>query len=67
MVCGFGSFPASATGGGNLACAHEVADVLLEELVVTVELVVFLLHGLYPVEEQQKGFLQCPCVPDRIN
>jgi hypothetical protein len=57
------SFPAPATGGGNIARAHEVANVLLEELVVAVELVVFLLDGLYAVEEQQKGFLQCPGMP----
>ena len=61
------SFPASGTGGGDLARTHEVANVLLEKLVVAVELVVFLLDGLYPVEEQQEGFLQCPCVPNRIN
>ena len=61
------SFPASATGGGNLARAHEVANVLLEKLVVAVELVVLLFNGLYTVEEQEEGFLECPRVPSSIN
>lgn len=39
-----------AARGCNLAGAHEIANVFLEEFVVGVELVVLLLHGLDAVE-----------------
>jgi hypothetical protein len=38
--------------------AHQVADVLLQELVVVVELVVFFLDGFDAVEDFDEGFLE---------
>lgn len=49
----------------ELACQHQVPNVLLQELVVAVELVVFLLDGLNPVEEGNKRFLQRLGMPSR--
>lgn len=46
------SFSASDAACCDFACAHEVSDVLLQELVVVVKLVVFLLDSLYTVEKQ---------------
>lgn len=47
----------------DLARAHEVTDILLEEFVVAVKLVVFLADGLDAVENGQKRLLQCFGVP----
>lgn len=44
------SFFASAGRCGDLARTHEVADILLQEFVVTVQFVVFLLDGLDAIE-----------------
>lgn len=53
------SFLTPAAGGGDLAGAHEVADVLLEKLVVVVQLVVLLLDRLDAVENRQERILEC--------
>src|SRR3569833_1314258 len=42
----------------NLAGAHEVSDVLLKELVMVVELVVFFLDGFDAVEDGEQRVLQ---------
>lgn len=48
-----------STGGGcNLAGAHEVANILLQELVVTVELVVLFTNSFYAVKDINERFLQ---------
>lgn len=53
----------SAGRGSDLAGAHEVADILLQEFVVAVELVVFLADGLYAVENINEGLLKRLGVP----
>lgn len=53
------SFLAAAAGRSDLARAHQVADVLLQELVVAVEFVVFLLDSLYSVEDHEERILKC--------
>lgn len=50
--------PVSRASSGDLGGGHEVADVLLEELVVRVELVVLFLDRLYAVVDLEKGFLE---------
>ncbi len=42
----------------DFAGAHEITNVLLQELVVTVELVMLLANGLYAVEDVDEGVLQ---------
>lgn len=42
----------------DLASAHEITNVLLQEFVVAVKLVVFLANGLDTVEDCEEGFLQ---------
>lgn len=57
------SFLYAATGGSYLGSAHEVADVLLQELVVVIEFVVFLAHCFYAVENSYERVLQCFSMP----
>ena len=54
------SFLPSTCGasGCDLRRRHQVADVLLEELVVAVELVVFFFHGFDAVEDLEEGLLE---------
>ena len=52
------SFLAAAARGRDLGRAHEVADVLLQKLVVAVQLVVLLAHRLNPVEDGDERLLQ---------
>lgn len=51
-------FLAPAARGRNLAGAHQIANVLLEELVVVVELVVLFPHSLDTVEDGEERLLQ---------
>lgn len=48
----------AATRGRNLAGAHEVADILLQELIIVVEFVVLLAYGLDTVENREQRVLQ---------
>lgn len=59
------SLLAAAAGRSDLARAHQVADVLLQELVVAVEFVVFLLDSLYSVEDHEERILKCLGVPKK--
>jgi hypothetical protein len=43
----------------DLAGRHEVPNILLQKLVVVIKLVVLLLNCLDPVEQNNKGVLQC--------
>lgn len=52
-------FLALATRGCDLASAHQVADVFLQELVVVIKLVVFFANSLDAVEDCNKRILQC--------
>lgn len=52
------SLLAAAARRRNLGGAHEVANVLLQKLVVAVELVVLLAHRLYTVEDGDERLLQ---------
>lgn len=52
-------FLALATRGCDLASAHQVADVLLQELVVVIKLVVFFANSLDAVKDCDKRILQC--------
>jgi len=45
---------ASATTRRDFTRAHEIADVLLEKLVVVVELVVLLFHGFDAVKDHDE-------------
>lgn len=49
---------AAATTSRDFTRTHEVANVLLEKLVVVVELVVLLLDGLDAVEDHDERVLQ---------
>lgn len=57
----------SAARCRDLAGAHQVADVLLQELVVAVELVVLLTNGLNAVEDGQERVLQSFGVPATVS
>ena len=46
----------------DLTCAHEVANVLLQELVVAVQLVMLLADGLDAVKNGDERFLKCLCM-----
>ena len=46
-----------AAGGGDLARRHEISDIFLQKLVVTVKLVVFFLDCLNSVEQDDEGLL----------
>jgi hypothetical protein len=46
-----------ATRGCDLASAHQVADVLLQELVVVIKLVVFFTNSLDAVKDGDKRIL----------
>lgn len=52
------SFPAPvAAGRGDFTRAHQVTNVLLQELVVVVQLVVLLLDRFYTIKDHQKRIL----------
>lgn len=46
------------TGGCDLRCGHQVANVFLQELVVRVEFVVFFLDRFYAVEQGEEGIME---------
>ena len=54
-----------AAGRCDLASAHQVANVLLQELVVVIKLVVLLAHRLDATEYREEGVLQSLCVSAR--
>lgn len=54
----FPLFFALAWCGSNFTRSHEIANVLLEELVVVIELVVFFSDGLDAVKDGQERILQ---------
>jgi hypothetical protein len=47
----------TTTRSRDFTCAHQIANVLLEELVVAVELVVLFTDGFDSVEDCKKGLL----------
>jgi hypothetical protein len=51
-------FLALTTCGCDFASAHQVANVLLQELVVVIKLVVLFANGFDTVEDGKKGVLQ---------
>ena len=53
----------TAAGRCDFTCAHQIANVLLEELVVAVELVVLFANGFDSVEDSKERFLECLGVP----
>jgi hypothetical protein len=53
------SFPAANSSGSNLARAHQIANVLLQEFVIAVQLVVLLLYSFYAAEYHGERSLQC--------
>lgn len=57
QVC-WHSFLSAATRGGNLCGAHEIANVLLQELVIVVKFVVLFTHCLDTVEDGDERILQ---------
>lgn len=59
VLSGMILFLALATRGCDLASAHQVADVLLQELVVVIKLVVFFANSLDAVKDCDKRILQC--------
>lgn len=56
------SLLALGAGGRDLACGHEIANVLLEELVVVIELVVLFADSFDSVEDGEERLLQGFCV-----
>lgn len=59
VVSGRTLFLALATRGCDLASAHQVADVLLQELVVVIKLVMFFANSLDAVKDGNERILQC--------
>lgn len=58
----YDSFLPAITRCSNLTGAHEVANIFLQELVVVVELVMFLANGLDAVKDHQERILQSLCM-----
>lgn len=56
----------AAGRGGNVAGAHEIADIFLQEPVVVVEFVVLLADGLDAVEDCEERLLQGLCMPMQL-
>ena len=52
----------SGTGGGDLGGGHQVPDILLQELVIGIELIVFFLDGFDAVEDFEEGFVEFLCM-----
>lgn len=51
-------FLAATASGRDIRGAHEVADILLQKLVVTVEFIVFFLDGLDTTEDAEERLLE---------